>query len=334
MKNFIFTFAKSGRALVLALAVVIGAVSVACGQTRPAALVGQWVRVSGVAAFKANIELFKDGTGIDTDGWGKSSKIFWKVEGKRIVIESRGQITAVDYSLNGSELRLGSGNGSILHVRVDKVEEYAEKKQKELAAAQKKREEEQKIAAEQRKKQEEQKEAAKIENMSDYFTDSRDGQKYRSVKIGGKTWMAQNLNYQTDKSWCYDDDNSNCEKHGRLYDWNTAKKACPNGWHLPSDKEWDGLVSAVGGKDAAGKVLKSERSWTSYEGTDDFGFSALPGGLRRTDGDFYGVGGGGYWWTATESGGNNVYLRYIRAYAVVDGDATKDLGYSVRCVQN
>ncbi|MDR2694074.1 MAG: fibrobacter succinogenes major paralogous domain-containing protein, partial [Chitinispirillales bacterium] len=114
------------------------------------------------------------------------------------------------------------------------------------------------------------------------FTDSRDGKTYNTVKIGKQTWMAENLNYGTSSgSWCYNDRDSYCKKYGRLYEWETAKKTCPSGWHLPSRQEWEALVTYAGGYEAAGKRLKSTIGWNdSGSGTDDYGFSALPGGGR------------------------------------------------------
>jgi uncharacterized protein (TIGR02145 family) len=167
------------------------------------------------------------------------------------------------------------------------------------------------------------------------FTDKRDGKTYRTVVIGGKTWMAQNLNYQTGNSWCYKNDNSNCNKYGRLYDWKTAMTACPSGWHLPSNQEWDGLVDAVGGDAMAGKKLKSTSGWSENgNGTDEYGFSALPGGGRRPDSNFYYVGGTGYWWTATEDNAYYAYLRDVYCYGggVYLFNYDKGYAWSVRCV--
>ena len=147
------------------------------------------------------------------------------------------------------------------------------------------------------------------------FTDTRDGQTYKTVKIGKQTWMARNLNYKMPKgSWCYNDSLSYCNRYGRLYDWKTAKTACPSGWHLPSNKEWDDLVSAAGGKDTASVRLKAKTGWgrgrdngKDGNGTDDFGFSALPGGDgnqgdHSSSGYFYGAGDYGCWWTTTHGG--------------------------------
>jgi uncharacterized protein (TIGR02145 family) len=182
------------------------------------------------------------------------------------------------------------------------------------------------------------------------FTDNRDGQTYKTVRIGKKTWMAQNLNLQIGNSWCRGNNNSICDKYGRLYDWNTAMNACPTGWHLSTSKEWNALVNAVGGKNIAGKKLKSKNSWDDYigegsrnwggsgNGTDDYEFSALPNGYRwyYYDGSFYRGGQSGYWWTAEESTHNYAYNRvmYYGDNYVSKTEDNKNYGFSVRCVKN
>ena len=124
------------------------------------------------------------------------------------------------------------------------------------------------------------------------FTDPRDGKTYKTVKIGEQVWMGENLNYYVSSSRCYDNKSTNCEIYGRLYSWETAMKICPEGWHLPSETEWDKLITAIGGKNKAGKALKTRNGWRDYKGIssngeDAYGFSALPGG-------YYGCSDGGY----------------------------------------
>jgi len=168
------------------------------------------------------------------------------------------------------------------------------------------------------------------------FADGRDGQKYKTVTIDKQVWMAENLGFKTGESWCYENNADNCKKYGRLYDWNTAKTACPKGWHLPSRNEWTRLMLTVGSK-TGGKELKSTSGWNKNgNGTDDYGFSALPGGRRYTDGSFRYLGMRGYWWAATGIGSGYAYTRDIRhSKDVVEEDLNdKNEGYSVRCVQD
>jgi uncharacterized protein (TIGR02145 family) len=165
------------------------------------------------------------------------------------------------------------------------------------------------------------------------FTDVRDDKVYQATTIGGKTWMAQNLDYSTQSgSWCYNNNSSNCNTYGRMYDWGIAKNACPSGWHLPTKDEWDALVASVGG---AGKKLKATSGWSDNgNGTDDYGFSALPGGSCYSGGNFSNVGYNGYWWTATEDIADYAYFRYM--YYNYDGvyslNDNKSYAWSVRCV--
>jgi len=158
----------------------------------------------------------------------------------------------------------------------------------------------------------------------------------KTVKIGNQVWMAENLNIKIGNSWCYKEINSYCDKYGRLYDWETAKKACPKGWHLPSKQEWDDLIDAAGGKGIAGKTLKAKSGWDYNDGTDAFGFSALPGGRGDTGGRFYHDGSFGNWWAATGNGRGTAdgwYMAYNHDYVTEDGFNVSN-GLSVRCVKD
>jgi uncharacterized protein (TIGR02145 family) len=172
----------------------------------------------------------------------------------------------------------------------------------------------------------------------DYFTDLRDGKVYRSVKIGGVTWMAENLAYTGSGVWYNPPGNAEpFHKAGRLYTYDQALTVAPPGWHLPSDAEWTTLVNAVGGEATAGARLKAKSGWDNNgNGMDDYKFSALPGGYRYTDGTFYYVGSYGYWWSATQSDSSNAYYRNMGATSstVGRGSNAKAYSYSVRCVQD
>ena len=164
----------------------------------------------------------------------------------------------------------------------------------------------------------------------------------------------------------------NCAKFGRLYEYETAKTVCPSGWHLPSNAEWNELINYAGDSLTAGTKLKATKGWHRFEfddegkvkkvieeggnGTDDFGFSALPGGCHYTDKDDDWNGCleadfGGLWWSMDELSEEDYKadadydeeVKYVPAayYQIINFDGRtlltyngKGFGFSVRCVKD
>ena len=163
------------------------------------------------------------------------------------------------------------------------------------------------------------------------FTDPRDGRTYRTVRIGGQVWMAENLSFTIDNAiGCYYNNDEKYKEYGRLYDWVEAMSIAPEGWHLPTKEEWEKL-----GDDA--KKLKAKTGWhKDCNGTDEFGFSALPGGYGNSDGSFNHVGNDGNWWSASEDSSNYAYYRYM--YYYIEDELwyliNKSYLFSVRCLRD
>ncbi len=164
--------------------------------------------------------------------------------------------------------------------------------------------------------------------------DPRDGKQYKTVKIGEQVWMAENLNWEG--AGCqYNDSPIFGNAFGRLYKWDEAMKSAPPGWHLPTDAEWQQLVDFAGGNDVASNKLRAKDGWQG-NGTDDFGFSALPGGYRGRYGDFLTIGVSGDWWSATEKDSEGAYRRGMSSgdAKVYRYDDYGDYSFSVRLVKD
>lgn len=167
------------------------------------------------------------------------------------------------------------------------------------------------------------------------FTDPRDGNTYRSMEIEGRTWMCENLRYTgLPGTNFFDNDMNNIHAYGALYDWETAKKACPDGWSLPSGSEFRSLVDHFGLDDSWGKGPSES-------------FNIQLGGQQDYEGIFSEVDEGGYYWTSTEYDNENAeYFSYLLIIGkrVIDISRKDDMAdvhgsekvnrYSVRCVKD
>lgn len=190
----------------------------------------------------------------------------------------------------------------------------------------------------------------------------------KEVTIGKQVWMTQNLNVdkfrngdpipeaKTDEewrkagengepAWCYYNNNpDNGDRYGKLYNWyavNDPRGLAPEGWKIPSDEEWSRLADFLGGVSVAGTKMKSTDFWADYEGksgngTNESGFSGLPGGVRNDYGTFNGIGEVGIWWISTELDADNAWNRYLNYFNGVVGrlNFDKKAGFSVRCLRD
>jgi len=207
----------------------------------------------------------------------------------------------------------------------------------------------------------------KMETKYATIQDPRDGKTYKTTKIGEQIWLAENLNYAAKGSKCgsverivadyrerdsirakYDnmgiiidfadyantlkDENTEyCDKYGRLYNWKTATTACPKGWRMPNNSEWQKLITAIGGNSTASIKLKA-KSWGN--GTDDYNFTALPGGYANNDSIFH-PGITAEWWSLTEHNATQAYSHKITYSPSVRLDTIFKSSYgSLRCIKD
>jgi uncharacterized protein (TIGR02145 family) len=187
-----------------------------------------------------------------------------------------------------------------------------------------------------------------------------DGNVYKTVTIGTQVWTVENLNVEhyrngdlipqvqdadkwaklTTGGWCYYENNSENEiTYGKLYNWyavNDPRGLAPEGWHIPTEAEWQTLIDFLGGTKIAGKKMKSTSGWNENgNGTNESGFSGLPEGVCNLEGKFFGIGGGGGWWNITETNELNAWVINIgcESDAVFKGSGSKKNGFSVRCLR-
>jgi uncharacterized protein (TIGR02145 family) len=180
--------------------------------------------------------------------------------------------------------------------------------------------------------------AGNIVKDKETFIDARDGKAYKYVIIGDQTWMAENLRYETSNTKCYGNKLDNCEIFGILYDWNAANAACPLNWHLPSDAEWYTLISFAGTSgNAAIKLKANSELWAYDKGTDDFGFTALPGGYYRYGGYFFMHKNevAGFWSATAGSVNGSAHFHYLHEYRTgLDGFYIYDSWVNVLCIKD
>jgi uncharacterized protein (TIGR02145 family) len=175
---------------------------------------------------------------------------------------------------------------------------------------------------------------------SDKLVDNRDGHVYKTIQIGSQIWMAENLNFATDTgSICYDNNPSNCNIFGRLYTWEVARQVCPQGWHLPSDNEWQilerfiglpenelNMIGFRGGNNNIAGKLKSKTAWNSSNNLvyEDIGFNVLPAGSYGFHEKYFGLLNCNAWNRDIKDTDNTIFR----------SQKYKRVGFSVRCVKD
>ena len=214
----------------------------------------------------------------------------------------------------------------------------------------------------------EQAQDAKIRNKKKIISNGMcidiDGNKYRTVMIGNQVWTAENLkvthyrngdpittglsiikwNHSYTGAYAvYGGKETNADTYGYLYNWyavDDSRNIAPEGWHVPTDNEWQTLVDYLGGKRVAGGKLKEEGTthWNSpnTEATNEAGFAALPGGSRYSNGNYYHMGSFGYFWSSTELNSRTAWYRLLdyNGSGVLRLYRNKQYGFSVRCVRD
>lgn len=194
----------------------------------------------------------------------------------------------------------------------------------------------------------EQEHRARVKAASSEYKDPRDGKVYRIIDIEGRRWFAQNLNFEVEgESFCYEDKESYCDRGGRLYTLEGARQACPSGWHLPRDREWQDMLTALtkcyeGVQNCGdfGTKLKAKTGWQGGGGTDQYGFTVFSSGYRAPIGtkSFRYVDMGEYagFWSSQNGRNETIWLWALGRMSetmVRQLAPSKNHAYSVRCIQ-
>lgn len=183
---------------------------------------------------------------------------------------------------------------------------------------------------------------AKTSPKRGIFKDPRDRQTYETITIDSRfknqpiTWMVKNLNYKSPNSTKIPIGSEFGDQHGVFYSWEEAKIICPNGWHLPSESEWDVLIYEMGTSKYGGPVFKGDQGWNDDgAGLNDYGFNAFPAGYKTTS-EITGVGDFAYFWTSSASQTDKVLSISVSSKSdkISKNEVNKDFALSCRCVKD
>lgn len=195
----------------------------------------------------------------------------------------------------------------------------------------------------------------------DPIVDSRDQQEYGTVLIGTQCWMAENLNFgqmvpdmnqqknNTVEKSCYENNSENCAIYGGLYTWDEMMNGeeesdiCPDGWHIPSLKEWEELNNYLGEKDAGQKMKATKNDPVSWDGNNSSGFTAIPAGVAYEN--YFGrINQWAIFWTSTGENEEYAWFAQLDNFWYPEPPKYKKLylgnyylkknGFSVRCIKN